>query len=104
LPELPLPHAEINYLLLRDRWPELAAIIRDHSLMTIFQPTALQTREAQIVYYADKRVNHTTIVSLTDRLRLGQERWRVQPSNDRTVEVLAAVQQLEKKLLSGIDL
>lgn len=98
----PLPHAEINYLLLRDRWPEVAAIIRAHSLMTILQPEPFAHLETRIVYYADKRVNHADIVTIEERLRLGQERWRVHHQNDRTTELLPPLTALEAELFQPI--
>lgn len=98
----PLPHAEINYLLLRERWPEVAAMIRPHSLMSILQPDALAALEAKIVYYADKRVNHAEIVTLDDRLRLGQERWQVNSATDRTTELLPRLHTLEAELFTPL--
>lgn len=98
----PLPHAEINYLLLRDRWPEVAQIIRPHSLMSLLQSNALTTSEAKIVYYADKRVNHADIVTLEERLQFGQTRWRVTPSHDRTAELLPQLQALETQLFTPL--
>lgn len=98
----PLPHAEINYLLLRDQWPAVALAIRTHSLMTIFDQEPFETVEAKIVYYADKRVNHTTIVSLEDRLKLGWERWKVHAENDRTAELLPKLLALERELFTNI--
>lgn len=99
---IPLPHAEINYVLLRERWPEIAAMIRAHSLMTIFDAAALGLLETKIVYYADKRVNHAEIVSLEERLQLGQERWRVNHATDRTAELLPKLQALEAELFTPI--
>lgn len=98
----PLPHAEINYLLLRDRWPAIALAIRSHSLMSILEPSALASLEAKIVYYADKRVNHSDIVTLEQRLQLGQERWHVTAMNDRTTELFTALQALETELFTPL--
>ncbi len=96
----PLPHAEINYLVLCDRWLEVATTIRPHSLMTILQDDPFANIEQKIVYYADKRVNHSTVVSLADRLRLGQERWQVQSQQDRTAELFAKLTALEQELFT----
>lgn len=97
----PLPHAEINYLLLRDRWPEVASIIRQHSLMTILDDKPFATGEAKIVYYADKRVNHADIVTLEERLNLGHERWQVAPQADRRNELLPKLRHLETELFTN---
>ncbi|EKD76463.1 MAG: hdig [uncultured bacterium] len=97
----PLPHAEINYLLLREQWPEVAQVIRTHSLMTILQEQPFSRLEEKIVYYADKRVNHATIVTLTERLTLGNERWQVTSTNDRRHELMPKLQQLEIELFTN---
>lgn len=97
----PLPHAEINYLLLRERWPEVADTVRPHSLMTILTEHPFATPEAKIVYYADKRVNHAAIVTLTERLQLGHERWQVAPSADRRAELLPKLHDLETELFTN---
>lgn len=97
----PLPHAQINYLILRDRWPDVAAVIRPHSLMTILDDQPFASLEEKIVYYADKRVNHATVVTLEERLQLGQERWQVGPHNDRTAELLPKLLQLETELFTN---
>jgi len=98
----PLPHAEVNYLLLHESWPEVAEIIRSHSLMTILEPAGLTTVAAKIVYYADKRVNHDTIVSLSERLQFGQQRWQVTAANDISAELLLKLKELETELFNHL--
>lgn len=98
----PLPHAEINYLLLRSVYPEVAELIRPHSLMTILQQLPFPSLEAKLVYYADKRVNHAELVTLAQRLQLGRERWRVDHATDRTAELLPQLQSLESELFKPI--
>lgn len=98
----PLPHAEVNYLLLCEAWPEVAAIIRSHSLMTILEPNGLPTVEAKLVYYADKRVNHDGIVTVSERLQFGQERWKVTAANDMSANLLVHLQQLEAELFNHV--
>ncbi len=100
----PLPHAEINYLLLRDRYPEIAEVIRSHSLMTIFENQALSKIESQLVYYADKRVNHADIVSLEDRIVFGKQRWRVDPATDNSDEIIQKLKQLEQSLFDTLTI
>lgn len=100
----PLPHAEINYLLLRDHYPEVADVIRSHSLMTILQPHPFASLEHKIVYYADKRVDHSTVVSLTDRLTRGQQRWKVNSADDRTTELSASLKALEEELFNNLTI
>ncbi len=98
----PMPHAEINYLILRDAFPEVAETIRPHSLMTILNPQPFTSLEQKLVYYADKRVNHSDIVTLDDRLNLGWERWKVSHANDRSAELIPLLQALETELFIPI--
>lgn len=98
----PQPHAEINYQLLVAVFPEVAVIIRPHSLMTILNERSLPSLEAKLIYYADKRVNNSDIVSLVDRLNLGQDRWHVKPEQDRRSDLLPKLLQLEQELFSPI--
>lgn len=100
----PLPHAEINYLLLRDEFPEVASVIHSHSLMSILDPTALSSWEHKIVYYADKRVNHSTVVSLEDRIALGRERWNVTTETDRSTELIPLLYSLERELFTDLTI
>lgn len=101
---VPQSHAEINYQILRSEFPEVADVVRDHSLMTIFEPNRLNTWEQKIVFYADKRVNHNSIVTLEERIQLGKERWGVTPNLDQTTKVLNALQALEHELFNAITL
>lgn len=100
----PLPHAEINYRLLRSAYPEVAQVIRTHSLLSITETSRLDTLEKKIVYYADKCVNHDQLVTVQDRLALGKERWGVTPANDKTETILPLVIQLQNELFSDIAL
>lgn len=100
----PLSHAEINYLLLRGTFPEVAEVVRVHSLMAILSPQPFAKLEQKIVYYADKRVNHSSIVSLADRLRLGSQRWQVHPERDRSTELLTQLTILEQDLFAGLTI
>ncbi len=98
----PLPHAEINFLILQSAFPEVAALIRPHSLMTILSDRPFPSLEAKLIYYADKRVNHAQLVSLTERLQFGQERWQVQTTNDRSAELLPKLHALEQEVFKPI--
>lgn len=94
----PQAHAQINFLLLQENFPEVAAVIRTHSLMTILTDQPFLSLEAKLVYYADKRVNHATIVTLAERLKAGWERWLVTSNNDRSAELLPKLYELEQEL------
>lgn len=98
----PLPHAEINWLLLQEEFPEVAALIRPHSLMTILNDRPFPSLEAKVIYYADKRVNHAVVVSLAERLQFGQERWQVTTNNNRSAELLPKLHALEQEVFKLI--
>ncbi|MFA5995004.1 MAG: HD domain-containing protein [Patescibacteria group bacterium] len=97
----PLQHEEINYLVLNKQYPAVAAIIRTHGLMTILKD-GFANLEQKIVYYADKRVDHHTIVSLAERLRLGQQRWQIPPEQDCAAALLKHITNLEQTLFKGL--
>ncbi|MDP3970256.1 MAG: HD domain-containing protein [bacterium] len=100
---VPLQHAEINYLILREKYPEVASVIRTHSLMTLLdEPDALESWENKIVYYADKRVNNDKIVTLEERLIIGNERWHVKPEMDQTDKILPKLKELEAEIFKSI--
>lgn len=101
---VPQSHAEINYQILHAEFPEVAEVVRDHSLMTIFEPNRLRTWEQKIVFYADKRVNHSSIVTLEQRIQLGRERWGVTPNMDQTTKLMNALNALEHDLFNAITL
>ena len=98
----PQPHAEINYQVLVNDFPDVAAVIRPHSLMTILRADPFPSVEAKLVYYADKRANNSTLVTLQQRLDLGNERWRVTPEQDRRTELLAVLLKLEQDIFRPI--
>jgi uncharacterized protein len=53
---------------LRNHFEEIADIVKEHVIIEGFDPDA-DVNEKEIVYYADKRINHDQIVSLDERLR-----------------------------------
>lgn len=53
-------------------FPEMAEIVAGHVILPDFAPAQYQAgifSAGEIVYYADKRVRHASIVSLTERLK-----------------------------------
>lgn len=46
---------------------EIAEIVREHVIMEDFDPDG-EVNEKEIIYYADKRINHDKLVSLDERL------------------------------------
>jgi len=56
-------------------YPELGRAIDTHRTSSLYRPEVHPlTLEEKIVYYADKRVKHTEIVSVAERFRDGRER------------------------------
>ena len=51
----------------QNKLDEIADIVREHITLENYEPEAA-IREKEIIYYADKRVNHDSVVSLEERL------------------------------------
>lgn len=67
-------HAEVGVEICLDLgFPEVAEIVGEHVILKDFDPLKLSAKE--VVYYADKRVNHDKIVSLSERLEYIIERY-----------------------------
>jgi uncharacterized protein len=68
-------HTEIGrQICLRNNFEEIADIVREHVLLKHYELEG-DYSEKEIVYYADKRVNHDMIVSLDERLTYILERY-----------------------------
>lgn len=62
-------HAALGQkICLDNRLDEIADIVAEHVTLKSYDPD-LPVSEKEIVYYADKRVNHDAVVSLEDRLK-----------------------------------
>jgi uncharacterized protein len=84
-------HPQSGALLLsRLGYPQVAEIVRQHVILDDGTSTGAVT-EAVLVHYADKRVKHTTIVSLGDRFRDLKERY------GKSAAALAWMEDLERK-------
>lgn len=72
-------HAEEGEQICIDNgYPGIGAIVGEHVILKSFTPELYKKGNfgaREIVYYSDKRVNHTTIVSLHDRLEYIIERY-----------------------------
>lgn len=80
-----MSHEEAAAHVLKERYPELAEVIRKHGYHDQSGDKELATWEEKIVNYADKRVTHIAIVSLKERFEEGHKRYA------------------KKNILSGID-
>ena len=68
-------HTEIGrQICLRNHFEEIADIVREHVIFKDYELDG-DYSEKEIVYYADKRVNHDRIVSLDERLAYILERY-----------------------------
>jgi len=79
-------------LLLQLGYPEVAEIVRQHVVLDQDSPPAPIT-ETALVHYADKRVQHTRVVTLGERFRDLKERY------GKTPEALAWLEDLENRSL-----
>jgi uncharacterized protein len=68
-------HEEAADAFLKDKYPVLAATIRKHRYTAVIDEDDLpESWEEKLVYYADKRAMHDTIVPLKDRLEDAHKR------------------------------
>lgn len=84
-------------------YPEVGRIVAQHVRLDEWAAGA-PVREEEIVNYADKRVIHTRVGSLEDRLRYIMERYGT--DRDRRNTILSIFRQcvlLEEKLFSHLD-
>ena len=97
-------HAEVNHLILKDKYPEIAETVLTHKLENLLDWKTLDNWEKIIVNYADKRVNNEEIVSIKDRIALGKKRWKVKVIDDKSDEILTELKKLEQKIFNKIKL
>jgi uncharacterized protein len=104
-------HEDAACTYLKDAYPVLAQTIRKHRYSAIVDPQdAPRTWEEKLVYYADKRAMHDTIVPLQERLDEAHKRnaARRKASGVAPVEIAridAAIADLEAELFAptGLD-
>lgn len=95
-------HAEATADLFREKYPELANVIRKHRLSAVVKGQ-LKTWEEKIIYYADKRVNHDKIVTLDGRMNEGKRRWHIKRSQDESDLIMKKMKELEKEIFQAIN-
>lgn len=81
----------IAKVLTKEGYKNIANLILKHSF---FEVDNLKTWEEKIVYYADKRVDRATVVSLKKRMVRGGKR-NFNPSDDQT-----KIRQIQEKVLA----
>lgn len=92
-----IPHASINASLLREEYPFIADIIAVHSFSSI---DLLDSWEKKILYYSDRRVAHTNIVTLEERLHEGSKRY----GKTEDSAFLQRIFDLEKEIFSYLPI
>jgi HD superfamily phosphohydrolase YqeK len=105
-------HEDAADAYLKDKYPVLAATIRRHRYTAVIDESDRpESWEDKLVYYADKRVMHDTIVPLKDRLEEAHQRSaliQAQAGRPRRVDmeqkVDAQIFRLEKEIFDAIDL
>ena len=82
---------------------EIADIVEEHVRLRIFEPErAIQEKE--IVYYADKRVKHSAVVSLDERLEYILDRYGKNESwiRRRIIANFEQSERVEKKIFAKL--
>jgi uncharacterized protein len=84
---------------------EIADIVAEHVVLKNHRPGGPIT-EKEIVYYADKRVNHDVVVSLEERLRYLLERYgkEVEHLEQAIMRNFEVCKELERLIFSKLNL
>lgn len=97
-------HAQVGVeICLELGFPEVADIVGEHVVLSDFSPPQLSAKE--VVYYADKRVNHDRIVTLKERLEYILERYgQGDPALIEKIHVnFGKCCQIEDRIFSFLD-
>lgn len=102
-------HSEIAHDIFMERgYIETAKVIQAHrSDYLITKPELFDCLEKKIIYYADKRAKHDTIVDVKERYRDGKERYQKfsNPEKEKLFEqVEQATYKLEEELFSPLKI
>jgi putative nucleotidyltransferase with HDIG domain len=102
-------HAEVGQEICRDLgFPEIGEIVREHVVLSDFSRDRYRQgifNAKELVYYADKRVRHDTIVTLEDRLAYILERYGDKnPVKEMMITAnFQRCQEFEQHLFSFLD-
>lgn len=96
-----LPHAEVNFRIFNNQYPEMAHLILLHSIGSV---TQLHTWEEKLLNYADRRVAHDRIVTLQERLDEAYVRYSKTSHTplEKDPNILAALARIEHDITSII--
>ncbi|MEM3690471.1 MAG: HD domain-containing protein, partial [Candidatus Micrarchaeia archaeon] len=98
-------HGYLSQKILTEKgYPEVGQIVRKHRLETIYEdPEGLKTWEEKLVFYADKRLNDSTIVGLPERYDYLLKRYGTTPKRREAIlRTRAGVESLENEIFSKI--
>jgi uncharacterized protein len=86
-------------------YPEVAQVVREHIILQSDGEDPRFRRETEVVHYADKRVLHTQVVTLTDRFADLKERYGKSEEAQRRLAALEEkARGLETKLFAHLAL
>ncbi len=86
-------------------YPEVAQIVREHVVLASAPEAPRPIREAEVVNYADKRVLHTRVVTLSVRfLDLTERYGRTPQARERLAALAAQTRVLEARLFAPLSL
>jgi uncharacterized protein len=86
-------------------YPEVAQVVREHIILQPDGEDPRFRRETEVVHYADKRVLHTQVVTLTDRFADLKERYGKSEEAQRRLAALEEkARGLETKLFAHLGL
>ncbi len=86
-------------------YPEVAQIVREHVVLAFAPEAPRPIREAEVVNYADKRVLHTRVVTLSVRfLDLAERYGRTPQARERLTVLAARTRALEARLFASLSL
>jgi len=105
-----MTHEDAAYEILKDKYPAIATAVKRHRYMALLdEKERPATWEEKLLYYADKRVMHDTIVPLKDRLEEGHKRnvllhGSAAQSKINTAKVDPLIYEMEKEIFEKIGL
>lgn len=103
-------HEDAAHDILKEQYPVLALAIKRHRYMAMLdEKDRPNTWEEKLLYYADKRVMHETIVPLKERLAEGHKRnvfshGSAAQSKINTAKVDLLIYEMEKEIFDKIGL
>ena len=105
-----MTHEDAAYEILKDKYPALALAIKRHRYMALPDENEKpDTWEEKLLYYADKRVMHETIVPLKERLAEGHKRNVLSHDSEAKSKINIArvdplIYEMEKEIFDKIGL